>query len=115
MQIGNRLKSLRVKKGYTPDFVSDKLGISLVTYRRIERNESIPDINLIEKIANTYDIPIADVLTDEKNVLSQNQIGGTSNNNQLSEKLIEQYELRIKEKDMIIYELKKELKNNKNL
>lgn len=114
MQIGNKLKSLRVKKGYTPDFVADKLGISLVTYRRMERNESIPDINLIEKIANTYDIPIADVLTDDKIILNQNQSGGTSNNaliiNQLSEKLIEQYELRIKEKEMIISELRKELK-----
>ena len=113
MKIGNKLKSLRVKKGYTPDFVVDKLEISLVTYRRMERDVSIPDINLIEKIANTFDIPIADILTDDKIILSQNQTGGTSNNaliiNQLSEKLIEQYELRIKEKDIIINELRKEL------
>ena len=39
MKIGNKLKSLRVNKGYTPDFVAEKLGIALITYRRYERNE----------------------------------------------------------------------------
>ena len=111
MEIGNRLKSLRVKKGYSSELVSEKLRISLVTYRRMERNESIPDINIIERIANIYEIAIADVLTDDEIVMSQNQSGATSNNaiilNQLSEKLIEKYEERIKEKDRIIEELRK--------
>ncbi len=114
MEIGNRLKSLRVKKGFSSEFVAEKLGVSLVTYRRMERNESVPDINLIEKIAKTYQIPIADILTDDKIILNQNQTGGTSNNaiiiNQLSEKLIEQFEERIKEKELIIIELKDQLK-----
>jgi transcriptional regulator with XRE-family HTH domain len=110
MKIGNKLKSLRVNRGYTPDFVADKLGVSLITYRRYERNESVPDVNMIEKIANTYEISIADLLVDDNIVLSKGQNGGTSNNaiiiNQLSEKLIEQYEIRIKEKEEIIAEQK---------
>lgn len=106
MKIGNKLKSLRANKGYTPDFVADKLGVSLITYRRYERNESVPDLNMLEKIANTYEISIADLLVDDKIVLSKGQNGGTSNNaiiiNQLSDKLIEQYEIRLKEKEEII-------------
>lgn len=110
MKIGNKLKSLRANKGYTPDFVADKLGVSLITYRRYERNESVPDLNMLEKIANTYEISIADLLADENIVFSKGQNGGTSNNaliiNQLSEKLIEQYEIRLKEKEEIIAEQK---------
>ena len=114
MKIGNKLKSLRVNKGYTPDFVAEKLGIALITYRRYERNESVPDLNILEKIANTYEISISDLLIDENIVFSKGQNGGTSNNaliiNQLSDKLIEQYEMRLKEKDTIIDEQKLRLK-----
>ena len=113
MKIGNKLKSLRVNKGYTSELVAEKLGIALITYRRYERNESVPDLNMLEKIANTYEISIADLLVDENIVFSKGQNGGTSNNaliiNQLSEKIIEQYEFRIKEKDAIIEELRARL------
>ena len=105
---------MRVNKGYTPDFVAEKLGIALITYRRYERNESVPDLNILEKIANTYEISISDLLIDENIVFSKGQNGGTSNNaliiNQLSDKLIEQYEMRLKEKDTIIDEQKLRLK-----
>ncbi len=65
---------------------------------------------MLEKIADTYEISIADLLIDDNIVLSKGQKGGTSNNaliiNQLSEKLIEQYEIRLKEKDEIIADLR---------
>jgi len=110
MKIGNKLKSLRVNKGYTPEFVAEKLDIALITYRRYERNESVPDLNMLEKIADTYEISIADLLVNDNVVFSKGQKGGTSNNaliiNQLSAKLIDQYEKRLKEKEEIIAELK---------
>ena len=113
MKIGNKLKSLRVNKGYTPEFVEEKLDIALITYRRYERNESVPDLNMLEKIADTYEIAIVDLFNDDNIVLSKGQKGGTSNNaliiNQLSEKLIEQYEIRPKEQTEIIAELKSRL------
>lgn len=34
MKVGNRIKSLRIEKGYSTDFVADKLGISEQTYRK---------------------------------------------------------------------------------
>ena len=110
MKIGNKLKSLRVNKGYSSELVAEKLDISLITYRRYERNESVPDLNMLEKIAGTYEIPITELLVDENVIFNKGQNGGTSNNaliiNQLSEKLIEQYELRLKEKEAIIIELR---------
>jgi transcriptional regulator with XRE-family HTH domain len=118
MNIGNKLKSLRVEKGYESVLMADKLGISETTYRRYERNESAPDINMLEKIAKVYDIELFDLLKDDKLVFNQQNKKGDNNGlviNQLSEKLIEQYEIRLKEKDEMILELKAKLKKLEDL
>jgi transcriptional regulator with XRE-family HTH domain len=110
MIIGKKLKTLRISKGYEPIEIAERLGISKTTYGRYERNETVPDMNMLEKIAIEYDISITDLLSDDKVILSNDQKGGTSNNalviNQLSEKLIEQYELRLKKKNEIIEQQK---------
>lgn len=68
---------------------------------------------MLEKIASQYDISIADLLADEKIIFSSKQKGETLNNGliiyQLSEKLIEQLDIRMKEKDEMIKELKAEI------
>lgn len=110
MIIGTKLKTLRIAKGYEPIEIAERLGISKSTYGRYERNETVPDLNMLEKIANEYEISMTDLLSDDRIIFSNDQKGGTSNNalviNQLSEKLIEQYELRIKEKDTFILQQK---------
>jgi transcriptional regulator with XRE-family HTH domain len=111
MDFGNRLKTLRTQKKMKTIELAEKLKISDSTYRRYERNEIAPDLNIINKIAEIYDLTLADLLSEEKIIFSNNQNGGTSNNaliiNQLSEKVIEQYELRINEKDQVINQLTK--------
>lgn len=61
---------------------------------------------MIEKIDATYEIQINELFANENIVFNTGQNGGTSNNsiiiNQLSDKLIEQYEIRIRKKDEII-------------
>ena len=109
MKIGEKLKTLRTSKGYTPEIVSEKIGVSKTTYGRYERNESVPDLNILESIANLYELEMFELLSDEKIILNQNNKKGDNNGlviNQLSEKLIDQYEKRINEKDDIIKELK---------
>ena len=119
MKIGEKLKTLRTSKGYTPEIVSEKIGVSKTTYGRYERNESVPDLNILESIANLYELEMFELLSDEKIILNQNNKKGVNNGlviNQLSEKLIDQYEKRINEKDDIIKELKDtiaELKSKK--
>ena len=111
MDFGNSLKTLRTQRKYKTLEISDKLNISESTYRRYERNEIAPDLNTISKIAEIYEITVSDLLSDDKIILSNQQSGGTSNNalimNQLSEKVIEQFEIRIKEKDELIQRLNK--------
>jgi transcriptional regulator with XRE-family HTH domain len=106
MNIGNKLKSLRIEKGFQPLDMAEKLNISETTYRRYERNESSPDIKMLEKIANLYDISINDIIKEDKYVFYNSKNKGDNIGNvvinQLSEKLNEQYELRLKEKDELI-------------
>jgi transcriptional regulator with XRE-family HTH domain len=115
MDIGRKLKTLRTSRGFEPIDIAEKLGISKSTYGRYERNETVPDLNMLEKISKEYEITISDLLSDDRIVFSSEQKGGTSNNaliiNQLSEKLIEQFEIRIKEKDETILFLKSQIKN----
>ncbi len=102
---------MRTQIKYKTLEISDKLNISESTYRSYERNEIAPDLNTISKIAEIYDITVSDLLSDDKVILNNQQSGGTSNNalimNQLSEKVIEQFEIRIKEKDELIQRLNK--------
>ena len=126
MKIGNKLHSLRVEKGFTPIAVAEKVEVSLSTYRRFEADKSFPDLPTLEKLANIYDKHFMELLPEEM-VINNHPTGDNSNNgfiinNYLSEKLIEQYEERIKEKDkrleekeMDIIFLKQEIERLKNL
>lgn len=71
MDIGHRIKSLRIQKKLEPINMAELLDISINTYRKYERNESAPDINMLEKIAKIYDISIIELLTDEKVIFKQ--------------------------------------------
>lgn len=52
MAIGNLIKNARQKKGYSRDYMADKLGISYSAYANYENNKRKPDINTICDIAN---------------------------------------------------------------
>lgn len=112
MDIGNKLKTLRVKRKLEALDMAEILKISVNTYRKYERNESAPDLNMLEKIANVHEISILDLLKDESVIFNNNENKDCSINNlvinNLSEKLIEQYEERIKELKETIFELKKQ-------
>ena len=118
MKIGTKLKTLRTAKGFEPIDIAEKLGISKSTYGRYERNETVPDGNMLEKIAEVYEIDLVELLSDEKIILSSKQKGGTSNNaliiNQLSDKLFEQYESRIVDLKEQNNDLKERLKKYEN-
>ncbi len=112
MKVGNKIKGLRIEKNFSTDFMAEKLGISEQTYRKYESDKNSPDLNLLEKIANTLEKNFIDLLpenilfnnNDQKGGLAVAQNLGTINN--LSEKLIEQYEERIKELKETILDLK---------
>ncbi len=111
--VGSKIRSLRKKRGLTQEEVADYLHISQPTYARIENGETNSWVTYIKPISELFDIQPEELLKQENIIISNNQQGGASTNgyviNQLSEKLIEQYEKRIAEKDKLISELKNKL------
>jgi hypothetical protein len=71
----------------------------------------------LDKISAFYDIQPEELVKNENviigNIGTNNGVGYAEIVNQLSEKLINQFEERIKEKDEIISELKAKLNKNK--
>ena len=108
--IGNKLKDLRKQKGWSQEQVSDYLAISQSAYARMEKGVSYSWASHLDKICEIFEIAPEELVKQDGIVINNNQQGGTSTNayivNNLSEKLIEQYEKRIIEKEDIIKELK---------
>jgi len=108
MKIGNKLRVFRTEKGYTQEKIADLLQISQASYSNLENNIGKVDLKTIQKISEIYEIDLVSLLNQDG--INFNQNLNTSNNdsiiNQLTEKLIEQYETRLKEKDKIIAKLK---------
>ncbi|PWA04435.1 helix-turn-helix transcriptional regulator [Flavobacterium psychrotolerans] len=103
------LKNLRKNKGWSQEHVADSLNLSQSTYARIESGESRSWAIHLMKICDIFEKNPEDLFKKEL-ILRANEKYKVSNNaldiNQLSEKLIEQYEERIKELKETIIELK---------
>lgn len=114
-EIGNKLKQLRKQKGFSQEQVADYLYISQSAYARMENGESHSWANHIEKICEIYEITPEELFKNDNiiigNIGTNNGVGYAEVVNQLSEKLIEQYEKRLQEKDELIKELKNKLKD----
>jgi transcriptional regulator with XRE-family HTH domain len=113
-KIGSKLKNLRKQKGWSQELVADKLRLSQSAYARIESGNSHSWASHLDTICSIYEITPEELLKCDNVIINSQQKGGNSNNafiiNQLSEKLIEQYENRLKEKEELIAELKAKLK-----
>lgn len=108
MKIGNKLRVFRTEKGYTQEKIADLLQISQASYSNLENNIGKVDLKTIQKISEIYEIDLISLLNQDGVNFNQN-LNNTNNDsiiNQLTDKLIEQYETRLKEKDKIIAKLK---------
>ncbi|HEX8574993.1 MAG TPA: helix-turn-helix transcriptional regulator [Flavobacterium sp.] len=104
--IGNKLKQYRKEKGWTQEQVADFLNISQSTYARIESGQSNSWANHIEKFCKVFQVTSEELLKTDTIDYKQDNIVPLD---LVSQKLIEQYEERIKElKETITF-----LKTNK--
>src|SRR5690606_7788443 len=99
--IGKKLRDMRKQKGWSQEQVADSLYLSQSAYARIENGESCSLANNLDQICKVFEITPEELVKNENGVvINHNQQGGGGYIqvvNQLSEKLIEQYEERIKE------------------
>lgn len=56
------LKALRVMKGMTQKEVAKELGIGTDTWGSYERGKTFPDVPIIEKIENLFDVKYSDII-----------------------------------------------------
>lgn len=61
---GSRLKTLRKKAGLSQTQLAEKIGVSLLTLFRWEKNERSPRFEEIKAIAKALGVPEADLLSD---------------------------------------------------
>ena len=116
MEIGKKLRTLRAERGFTQEKMADLLSIPQASYSNLENNKGKIDLKTIQKIAEIYKIDVIDLLKEEGFSFHQKNKKGDNNGlvmNQISDKLIEQYEIRLKEKDEVIADLKQLIKELK--
>ena len=108
--IGNKLKQLRKNKGMSQEQVADYLHVSQSAYARMENGESHSWASHITEICQVFEISAEELVKNEGvvigNIGTNNGGGYIQIVNQLSEKLMEQYEERIKELKDIIEDLR---------
>ena len=99
MSLGEKLKQARLTKNFSQEYMAEVLQISQKTYSNFENNKTKPDFSQIEEISKVLETSILEFLSDKKLAFNYTDVKGGNNGfviNNVSEKLIEQYELRIK-------------------
>ncbi|WPO82439.1 helix-turn-helix transcriptional regulator [Chryseobacterium sp. JJR-5R] len=103
MTLGEKLKKARIHKNFTQEYLAEMLNISQKTYSNFENDKTKPDFHQVEDIAKVLETSILDFLSGDSITVNQNnnEIAVAQNYAPitLSEKLIEQYEQRLKDKD----------------
>ncbi|MBQ8319829.1 MAG: helix-turn-helix transcriptional regulator [Clostridia bacterium] len=61
MDLGQKLKELRLSESLTQQQLADKLQISRVNYTRYETNAVRPDYELLIKLADFYDVSLDEI------------------------------------------------------
>lgn len=71
MRLSERLKSLRKEKGMTQQETADKLFVSRSLYAKFENDISRPDVDILDRISSLYDVPVSELIPDERKALSK--------------------------------------------
>ena len=68
MTIGTTLRKLRLEKGFSQSHVAGCIGLDQSTYCRIESDKAQPRFQTVLKVADFYQIPLADLYPEVKSV-----------------------------------------------
>jgi len=118
MKIGAQLKKAREEKKFSQQEIANLLDISQKTLSNIESDKSNPTIEQLSKLSEMYELDILELLSNQGITFNQHNQEGENNgivqNYHYPDKLIEQFEERIKEKDDLIIMLKEEISRLKS-
>lgn len=71
--LGEKIKHLRVLKGWNQSDMSDKLKITPSAYAKIERNETDVQFSRIEQIAKIFGVTVIELLSVSRDGKSKNK------------------------------------------
>lgn len=97
-QFGDKIRKVREIKGFSQEFMSEKLNLSQRAYSKIEREEIKLDWQRINEIAAILELDPIDLVTFDDSLIFHNcSQSGKANTiyNQFPAELKEQYEKRI--------------------
>ena len=115
MEIFEKVRFFRVQKKLSQEFVSTLMNIEQSQFSRRESGQIPFSINELEKLSELFDVEFSGFFK-EKTVIftSRNQSGGSFGQYvSIPDRLIEQYEMRLKEKEDMIDILKEQIKQIK--
>jgi transcriptional regulator with XRE-family HTH domain len=105
-----KLKQLRELKNFTQEYMAQQLGLTTRAYSKIESGETQLTINRLNEIAKILEVdPIEALGFDHQNIFNNCKQEGNNNtmgtsSYQIPDKLIEQYESRIRHlEDEIVF------------
>lgn len=64
-EIGGRLKRIRVERGLTQKELASQIGIDFTYIGKIERDEQLPSLKILIKIADALSVPLCLFFVDE--------------------------------------------------
>lgn len=65
-ELGEKLKTLRSKNGFTQQHIASQLNVDRSTYSNYERAVTEPDIKTLLLLAKVFNIEVGQLLSDEK-------------------------------------------------
>jgi transcriptional regulator with XRE-family HTH domain len=98
-RLGLKIRQIRELKGFSQDYLATQLGISQRAYSKLERDEIKLDWDKISAISKVFEMEPTDLVSFDDNLVFHNCTQSGKFNqfiNQIPEKLIDQYEARIK-------------------
>lgn len=94
MGINDRLKQLRTNKGLNQSEMADKLGVSLSSYQKYERDKGsvTPSLDVLTRIADFYSVSVDYLLgRDNSEQTALDELAGQFNMSLLEKKIVENY------------------------
>jgi transcriptional regulator with XRE-family HTH domain len=115
METFEKVRFFREQKKVSQEFVSTLLNIEQSQFSRRESGQIPFSINELEKLSELFDVEISEFFKEKTVIFTSNNQSGGSFGQYVSvpDRLIEQYEMRLKEKEEMIDILKEQIKQLK--
>lgn len=110
MEIYEKIKKMRLLKGWSQEQFAEKLNLSVNGYAKIERGERDMNLTRLQQIAETLDVKLIDLLGwNEKNLFTNVVVVNGSNNFAQNNIILNEYGHELEKARLLLIEREKEI------